>query len=77
VITRDRRIRYRPAERLAWIQHRVRGLVLTGKKSQSTAQSRSVLEKHWAAIGALADDPAEGPWMMSVTESGLRRLELG
>ena len=25
VITRDRRIRYRPAEKLAWLEHAVRG----------------------------------------------------
>ncbi len=77
VITRDRKIRYRPAEKLAWIQHRVRGFVLTGKKSQTTADSRAILDHHWATIEALVDDEPDGPWMWSVTASGLRRIDLG
>lgn len=50
VITRDRRIRYRPAEKLAWLEHAVRGFVLTGKKGQTTADSKAVLDRHWPAI---------------------------
>jgi len=45
VITRDRKIRYRSAEKLAWIEHQVRGFVLTGKKIQTTADSRAVLAR--------------------------------
>jgi hypothetical protein len=77
VITRDRRIRYRPAEKLAWVEHQVRGFVLTGKKSQTTSDSQAILDLHWAAIESLADDEPDGPWMRSVTESGLRRIDLG
>ncbi len=47
VITRDQRIRYRAAEKLMWVRHGVWGFVLTGRKSQSTADSLSVLERHW------------------------------
>lgn len=77
VITRDRRIRYRPAEKLAWVEHRVRGFVLTGKRSQTTAHSRAILDRHWAAIESLVDDEPDGPWMQSVTEGGLRYIDLG
>jgi hypothetical protein len=76
VITRDRRIRYRPAEKLAWIQHGVRGFVLTGKKSQTTVDSQAILQRHWSAIEALVDGEPEGPWMRSVTERGLRPINL-
>ncbi len=76
VITRDQRIRYRPAEKLAWVEHRVRGFVLTGKKSQSTATSKAVLELHWTEIERLVDDDLDGPWMRGVTEAGLRPIEL-
>jgi hypothetical protein len=31
-------------------EHRVRGFVLTGRKSQSTANSFAVLERHWTRI---------------------------
>jgi hypothetical protein len=77
VITRDRRIRYWPAEKLAWVRHGVRGFVLTGKKSQTTADSRAVLDRHWSAIDALVDREPDGPWMWSVTDHGLRPIDLG
>ena len=76
VITRDRRIRYRPAEKLAWVDRGVRGFVLTGKKSQRTVDSLEILERHWPAIEALVDDEPEGPWMRSVTEGHLRLIGL-
>ena len=50
VITRDQRIRYRPVEKQQWVAHRVRGFVLTGRRSQSTADSLQILGKHWAAM---------------------------
>jgi hypothetical protein len=76
VITRDRKIRYRPAEKLAWVGHGVRGFVLTGKKSQRTAESLEILERHWPAIEALVEGEPDGPWMRSVTESHLRAIDL-
>lgn len=39
VITRDRRMRYRPVERAMWVAHGVRGFILTGKASQSTTDT--------------------------------------
>jgi hypothetical protein len=76
VITRDARIRYRPVEKRAWVEHRVRGFVLTGKKSQSTAASSEILERHWAAIEVLIRDEPDGPWMRAVTERELRWIDL-
>jgi PIN like domain len=46
VITRDQRIRYRPVEKRLWMEHKVRGFVLTGRRSQSTLDSLAVLEQH-------------------------------
>jgi hypothetical protein len=76
VITRDRRIRYRPVERLAWVEHRVRGFVLTGKRSQTTSASLEVLGRHWSTIEALIRDEPDGPWMRSVAEAHLRTIDL-
>jgi hypothetical protein len=76
VITRDQRIRYRPVEKRMWIEHRVRGFVLTGRQSQSTIQSVTVLEKHWSRIEAIVDVHPDGPWMCSVTAQGLRTIPL-
>jgi hypothetical protein len=76
VVTRDKRIRYRPVEKSLWVQHRVRGFVLTGRRSQSTAESVAVLSRHWPKIEALAEERTEGPWMFAVTLRGLREITL-
>jgi hypothetical protein len=76
VITRDKRIRYRPLEWRMWVAHRVRGFVLTGRKSQSTADSLAVLGRHWSQIEATVDALLDGPWIYAVTEERLRVLAL-
>jgi PIN like domain len=77
VITRDARIRYRPAERLAWVRYGVRGFVLTGKRSQSTSASLALLEAHWRRIESLVLAEPDGPWMRSITSSGIGTITLG
>lgn len=76
VITRDKKIRYRPAEKRAWIDHGVRGFVLTGKSSQTTADSQAILGRHWPIIEAAVDGEPVGPWMRSVTEREVRVIDL-
>jgi hypothetical protein len=76
VITRDKRIRYRPVERRAWLTHGVRGFVLTGTGSQSTAVSVAILDRHWQTMMAIVDSDIEGPWMQAVTTGGLRPIDL-
>jgi hypothetical protein len=76
VITRDQRIRYRPVEKRMWVDHRVRGFVLTGKTSQSTADSLALLERHWATIAAIVEAVPTGPWMYAVTQGGVRPIPL-
>ena len=76
VITRDQRIRYRPVEKQQGVAYRVRGFVLTGRRSQSTADSLQILGEHWAAMGALIEPQPDGPWMFAVTGDGLRAIEL-
>ena len=77
VITRDQRIRYRPVEKRAWVEHRVRGFVLTGRGSQSTADSKAILNTHWPMIESIVVNRPTGPWMQAVTASGLREIDLG
>ncbi len=76
VITRDKKIRYRPAEKRAWIDHGVRGFVLTGKKSQTTADSQAILDRHWPTIEAAVEGEPDGPWMRSVTDREVRVIDL-
>ena len=54
----------------------MRGFVLTGKGSQSTDESLAILAKHWSKISDLVDAGRIGPWMYSVTWSGLREIQL-
>ena len=76
VITRDQRIRYRPVEKQLWMQHKVRGFVLTGRRSQSTFDSLNLLAEHWAHIEHVIEVQSDGPWMSAVTTNGLRTIEL-
>jgi hypothetical protein len=76
VITRDQRIRYRPVENLLWMEHRVRGFVLTGRASQSTADSLAILAQYWTSIEQVIDAGPDGPWMYAVTKSVLGAIEL-
>lgn len=76
VITRDQKIRYRPVEKRAWVAHRVRGFVLTGRSSQSTADSLAILGRHWNTIEMIVVDEPEGPWMRALTAGGLRKIDL-
>lgn len=76
VITRDKRIRYRPVERTTWVDHRVRGFVLTGTASQSTADSLTLLQHHWAEMAVIVEARPAGPWMYAVTHAGVRPIPL-
>ena len=76
VVSRDGRIRYRPVEKSLWVRYRIRGFVLTGKGSQSTEESLAILTKYWSKISDLVDAGRLGPWMYSVTRSGLREIDL-
>lgn len=77
VITRDQRIRYRPVEKQLWVEHQVRGFVLTGRRSQSTADSLVVIDRHWRRIEEIISTQPKGPWMYALTNDRLREIELG
>lgn len=76
VITRDKKIRYRPVEKQAWVTHKVRGFVLTGRSSQATADSLAILETHWKAISTIVTENPQGPWMFGLTSAALRPIPL-
>lgn len=76
IVTRDKRIRSKPVERQLWIDHKLRGFVLTGRKSQDTKQSLEVLETNWNKIQQIIEQRPTGPWMYAVTSGGLREIQL-
>jgi hypothetical protein len=59
-------------EWLAVVGGEGRGFVLTGRRSQSTADSLALLEQHWDQIGGLRLTSPARPWMMSITAAGIR-----
>lgn len=59
-----------------WVEHHVRGFVLTGRNSQSTEDSLAVLDSHWTDIEDIADGQPDGPWMYAVTSERLREIDL-
>lgn len=54
----------------------VRGFVLNGRKSQSTAGSLTILGRHWPRMVEIAVVRPVGPVEYAVTGGALRPIEL-
>ena len=54
----------------------MRGFVLTGRGSQSTADSKAILTLYWGTIISIGNSNVDGPSMQAVTSSGLREIDL-
>ena len=74
VITRDKRIRYRPIERALWVRYSIRGFCLTSNRDMTSWDRLSLLVRMWFAMEEELARP--GPWMMSVTMGGLKTVDL-
>lgn len=71
VLTRDKRIRSRPLERRALLDHGVRACFLTSGGSLDLFGQLRLWLRYWDDIETLvADRPA--PWLASVTRTGVR-----
>lgn len=73
VLMKDERVRYRPAERVALIDHGVRAFCLTSGNLRAAEMAQlylGVLDKLVAACAA------PGPFLYVVSRSGLRRVDL-
>ena len=76
VITRDKKIRSRPAEAELVIAAGIRGFVLTSAGDLSTWDTLSVLVRQWDALERhLAQHPT-GPWLAALTSQGVRPLRI-
>lgn len=76
VITRDKAIRRKPVERQIWVEHALRGFVLTGRDSQTTETSLSLITKNWRKIDEVVAERQIGPWMIALNSAGLREIDL-
>jgi hypothetical protein len=74
VLMKDERIRYRPAERAALVDHQVRAFCLTSGNLRAAEMAQlyiAVLDKLTAACAAL------GPFLYVVSRSGFRPIDIG
>ena len=72
-VFRDRRIRYRPAERNALVRHEVRAVSITTKRDLANAAKATLIGNHMSKIEAVAARP---PAYYTLNSSGLRRQSL-
>lgn len=75
VLMRDKRIRYRPAERKALLDHGVRAFCLTGSGNASSWSMLRLIVRHWDGIESklLGED---GPFIFGVTGAGVGHTRL-
>lgn len=76
IISRDRKIRKRAAELQMLKQLELRAFFLTGKTSQDTWASLSVLVKRWEQMEQIISDRPAGPWAYSATGSAVTEMTL-
>lgn len=73
VIMRDKRVRRRPRERQALVDHGVTAFCLTGAGNYTSWRILELLVRSWARMEeVVATKPA--PFIYSITQEGLRRL---
>ncbi len=70
LVTRDKKIRTRPAELAAVREHRAKLVVFTGKTDLSPAEGLRIFLSRWDKISKAASDAGAGPWALSVTKHG-------
>jgi hypothetical protein len=74
LITRDKRIRYRLAEKRLLRKHAVRGLFLTQAGRMTMWEILRMVMTNWDRIEEIAGEP--GPWIRSLTRAGINDLVL-
>jgi PIN like domain len=71
VISRDKKMRTRPAERAAIMASGMRGIWITDSKNLSSWALMTRLVRHWDQMEAMITDLGEGPWMLALNSKGL------
>lgn len=76
VLTRDRRIRTRPAELRAYHEHGIRSVWLGAKQDLGPRDQLALFTKHEARLRREVIKRGSGPWALAMSPSGLRPLTL-
>lgn len=70
VITRDKKIRHKPAELAVLKQHNVRMFVLGGSNDLTKWQKLELLVRHWQKLEKRINDNGAGPWVQTINAQG-------
>lgn len=74
VISRDKRIRTKPAELAAFRAAELRVFWLAGKKDLSNWESIKLIVRQWDRMEQIVEDRGEGPWFQAVSSGGVREF---
>jgi hypothetical protein len=76
VLTRDRRIRTRPAEQLAYWEHGLRSVWIGGRHDHTSGELAEMFIRHEARLRRLMIKLGAGPWALTMSSTGIRELPL-
>lgn len=74
VVMRDEHIRTRPLEKEALLSNGVRAFVLTGAGQMTMWEILTLLVRRWPLFEQHGGSGEPGPYLYSVTETGVRKL---
>lgn len=74
VISRDRRIRTKPAELELLRQYGLRVFWIAGKRDLATWDYLVRIVRRWSDIEATIEDKGSGPWFVAINEGGLGEI---
>lgn len=77
VVTRDRRIRTRPAELLAYREHGIKSIWIGAKRDMRPDEQAELFLRHEARIVREAIKQGPGPWALALNLNGPRPMRLG
>jgi hypothetical protein len=76
VLSRDRRIRSRPAELRAYHEHGVRSVWIGAKQDLGPEQQMEIFLQHEERLKRQIVKRGPGPWAVAMSRSGVRPLNL-
>lgn len=71
VISRDKKMRTRPAERAAIMASGMRGIWITDSKNLTSWDLMTRLVRYWDQIESMITNLGGGPWMVALNSKGL------
>lgn len=76
VVTRDRRIRTRPAELRAYREHGIRSVWIGAKQDMGVQDQFELFIRHEQRLQREITKRGSGPWALAMSPSGVRPLRL-